>query len=384
MIATDTRIYNVSGQYYADNAFVPILERYCAGFNNLALCARIYKISSPPEFCREITGLAVSYVGFNRLLDALSYKGRKEIRKAVRSCDLVIARVPSVIAYQAANAARSQKKPYLAEAMACAWDGYLNHSLIGKLAAPYMFLKMRCVVYNADFATYVTESFLQKRYPCKNRSTGVSNVKIEEMEEDALKKRMEKIGRMERDNINLMTAGGVNVRAKGQQYVIRAIKRLAAEGINVTYCLAGKGDQSYLRKLASRQGVSDNVVFLGGVSRGRVFELLDLTDIYIQPSKQEGLPRAVIEAMSRGCPVLGANTGGIPELLQKECIFKRGSVNSVVAAVKSMLRSDMAKYASENFENAKKYRESILNEKRTGYYAYVSDKCRERAEAREV
>ena len=61
-----------------------------------------------------------------------------------------------------------------------------------------------------------------------------------------------------------------------------------------------------------------------------MFELLDECDIYLQPSLQEGLPRSVIEAMSRGCACIGAATAGIPELLESEYVVKRKSVQENV------------------------------------------------------
>lgn len=48
---------------------------------------------------------------------------------------------------------------------------------------------------------------------------------------------------------------------------------------------------------------------------------LDQLDLYIQPSFTEGLPRALIEAMSRGLPALASDVGGIPELLDAEYMF---------------------------------------------------------------
>ena len=75
----------------------------------------------------------------------------------------------------------------------------------------------------------------------------------------------------------------------------------------------------------------------------------DSIDIYVQPSKQEGLPRAVIEAMSRGCPVLGTDIAGIPELIQERCLFKKGSVKSFINAVERLLICNQADIAIENF-----------------------------------
>ena len=103
-----------------------------------------------------------------------------------------------------------------------------------------------------------------------------------------------------------------------------------------------------------------------------VFKILDEVDIYIQPSLQEGLPRSVIEAMSRGCPVIGARTAGIPELIAPECVVKRKSVSEIAQAVCRIANPDkMAELAKQNFENAKDYLDSVLSERRNNYYQEV-------------
>ncbi len=81
---------------------------------------------------------------------------------------------------------------------------------------------------------------------------------------------------------------------------------------------------------------------------------------YIQPSKQEGLPRALIEAMNKACPALGARTAGIPELLSEECIFKPGSVSQIVEIIKLIDQQWLIREAGMNFEASKDYLKPIL------------------------
>ena len=85
-------------------------------------------------------------------------------------------RLPSLVSLKVYRLARKNSKKYLTEVMGCAWDAYWNHSIVGKLLAPGMFLGMRRMVKKADYCVYVTKSFLQKRYPCNNESVGISNV----------------------------------------------------------------------------------------------------------------------------------------------------------------------------------------------------------------
>ena len=88
-------------------------------------------------------------------------------------------------------------------------------------------------------------------------------------------------------------------------------------------------------------------------------------DVYVQPSKQEGLPRSVIEAMSVGCPAIGSNLAGIPELLDKQCLFNPNKKDEIVDAVKRMMDKDFLKeMAEKNFKRAKIYNINDIESRR--------------------
>ena len=85
-------------------------------------------------------------------------------------------------------------------------------------------------------------------------------------------------------------------------------------------------------------GVENQVFFDGTLPGGQpVYDWLDDLDLYLIPSLQEGLPRALVEAMSRGCPAIGAKTGGIPELLGKDCIYGRKNYKKLAKKIKMIL-----------------------------------------------
>lgn len=126
----------------------------------------------------------------------------------------------------------------------------------------------------------------------------------------------------------------------------------------------GSGDNSFLRSLADKYGVSDLVVFHGLIPHNQILHFLDEIDLYIQPSKQEGLPRALIEAMSRGCLSLGSRTAGIPELLDKDYVFRRGNVEDIVRILSKVNQDRLKEQACRNFEEAKLYDREVLNKRR--------------------
>ena len=123
-----------------------------------------------------------------------------------------------------------------------------------------------------------------------------------------------------------------------------------------------------VRDLAKELGVLDKVKFVGNLSADKMPEYYDSLDLYVQPSKQEGLPRAVIEAMSRGCPVIGTSIAGIPELIPKVCLFRKGSTDEVVKAVQRVLGTDLEKLAKKNFAKSCEFSREKLIRKREKFY----------------
>ncbi|WP_424769274.1 glycosyltransferase [Paenibacillus sp. sgz302251] len=306
------------------------------------------------------------------LIDKRKYK--KVIEEQVEKADLLFVRMPSVISDITIHFAIKMKKKYMVEVGGCAWDAYWNHGLMGKLVAPYMFFNEVKGVKNANFASYVTEKWLQNRYPCNCPSVSASNVYLEDLEESVLEQRLKKIQTKGGNSPTIIgTTAAVNVRYKGQEYVIRAISELNKQGYNLEYELVGGGDNSYLKKIAKSVGVEDKVRFKGLMLRNDVFKWLDSIDIYAQPSKQEGLPRALIEALSRACPAVGSTTAGIPELLQPETVFEKGNITHICNLLKRLSTTDLCEIAKQNFEKAKKFELVHLDRKRNEIYEQYSN-----------
>lgn len=276
------------------------------------------------------------------------------INDYVQQADLIFARIPSVTSNIVVDAARRQNKKYLVEVGGCAWDSYWNHSLVGKFIAPIMYAKEKRAVKGASFATYVTSQWLQNRYPTNGISVAASNVYIDNYSDDVIANRLRKFNNLSKTFV-LGTAAAVDVKYKGQGDVIKALSVLIHEGYDIRYETIGVGSFEYLSNIARKCNIEDRVAHKGLLVKKEVYEWLDRIDIYIQPSKQEGLPRALIEAMSRGVPSIGSDVAGIPELLPVETIFKKGNVDDLCRVLRAIIGMDMKKYVTLNYEESKKY-----------------------------
>ena len=98
-------------------------------------------------------------------------------------------------------------------------------------------------------------------------------------------------------------------------------------------------------------------------------EELDACDIYIQPSKQEGMPRSVIEAMARGCLCIGTNVGGMPEIISEQYLCNKSNItNELVEKLKDITSNEYKIQVKKSIECAKKFNSNYLDEKRMEFY----------------
>jgi glycosyltransferase involved in cell wall biosynthesis len=292
----------------------------------------------------------------------------------IKNTDFLVIRLPSVIGILSIEIARKMNKPFLIELVGCPWDANWNHSWKGKLVAPFMWHATKKAVKNAPYVLYVTNEFLQNRYPSTGKTVGCSNVALPTLDESVLDARLQKIKQMTKNKpVVIGTTAAVDVRYKGQEYVIQAIAELNKQGYNFEYRLVGGGDKTYLQSIAENYGVADKVIFEGSIPHEKVFDYLDSIDIYVQPSKTEGLPRALIEAMSRGCPCIGSKAGGIPELLDNAYIFRSGNVKELVTILANFDVEKMVKQAKRNFEFSKGYAKEVIETRRNEFFKQFAE-----------
>lgn len=298
----------------------------------------------------------------------------------IKDHDAVIVRLPSELGYAAIKCAKKLNKPYAVEVVGCAWDALFYYgSTVAKLYAPVAMARMKRAVYHADHALYVTKAFLQNRYPTKSTiSLSASNVSLEALDNEVLDRRLKKITGPNNGKIILGMIGSLVHKYKGLHLLLCALRGLFEKYPDIKLRVLGTGDVNPWKELAKKYGVSEVVQFDGVLSeRNKVLNWLDNIDIYVQPSLQEGLPRALIEAMSRGLPCIGSDAAGIPELLDRADIFRKGSSDQLLRILSSKLldRDWQMNAASRNFTTASEYQSNILVPKRFKFFESFSQRC---------
>lgn len=375
---------DINGVYCSTTLTNDFFSRYFCVVDKLIVADRVYQIDKTYKEAHQepITLANVEIEEFPNLSSPKGIvreysKSKKRISCLIDSCDLIFIR-GGVIAEIASKSAQKQDKPYLLECAGCSWDEYWNYSFSGKILAPYMEYSTKKSVKHASYVIYVTEKWLQQRYPTNGITTYASNVILDYIDEEALIHRLDKIKTSkQRKEFIIGTTGGIGNKAKGQQFVMKAMNRLKDQ-YDIRYELVGGGDDSYLKKVALQNGIVDKVIFKGQLTHDEVLDWLDSIDLYIQPSMQEGLPRSLIEAMSRACPAVGSTTGGIPELLNPSVIFKRGDVSSLTKVLDETLQSNLERLSIQNFNKAKEYQLPLINKRRETLYRQYRDFVKER------
>jgi glycosyltransferase involved in cell wall biosynthesis len=100
---------------------------------------------------------------------------------------------------------------------------------------------------------------------------------------------------------------------KGIDDLLRAFAAVRS-GMDASLLIAGDGpDRMKLEALAAELGIGDAVEFAGYTAN--VAEALARMDVFVLPSRSEGIPLALLEAMAAGLPVVAARVGGVPEVV---------------------------------------------------------------------
>ena len=364
-----------NNQYYKTN-FSSLVERYNY-FGSVYLCCYKKEVDVPnqplmvvsPEkyiFCEKENKIST--------LISVRRKNKKKLREAISECDIVVSHLPSRIGIYAIQIDQKMRKPYFLGVVGCAFEALWNYNWKGRIIAIPTYLQVRYWVSKSKFIFYVTQSYLQKKYPSKGVSIGCSNVELYPVSHRILDEKLRKISEnREMKRLNIVTVGAVDVRYKGQRIVIEALSKLKKLNCKFHYFLVGGGNIDELEKYARKYGVQEQIHFVGKLSPKKLFVFLDSMDLYIQSSFTEGLPRSLVEAMSRALPCLGTKVGGIPELLPDIYLYERQNVLSLVELLEALNAEEMLKMARENYLKATEYYFDELKKKRELFFDKIID-----------
>ena len=247
----------------------------------------------------------------------------RTLADVVDAHDGFLLRAPGTLSTALWSLLMARRKPFAAEIVGDPWDSLRDVSPLASLLRLPFAAQLRALAYTARATRYVTQHTLQKRNPPApgTFTVGVSDVEIP----DELLTRAMPITRDD-DVMRLIFVGSLARAYKGLDVLIDALTRT-----QLPHRLTVVGDGALRESLQAQAFVlEDRVNFVGALPAGQaVLAALAEHDLFVLPSRAEGLPRVVVEAMAVGLPCIATPVGGTAELLDDDQLVAVGDPNAL-------------------------------------------------------
>lgn len=351
-------------------------RRYLDIYQFLKVVARIQNVTSVSESFDRLDNERVQFIPFPYYIGPYQYlrnhqKISRIAKEVVNASEAVLLRVPGQLSTRIFQYLNEKGHPYGVEVVGDPYDvfapGAVDHAL------RFFFrwwgtkqLKKQCK--KAIAVAYVTKFALQRRYPAQENAF-IAHYSSIDLSKDFFASPRKFYNRVQN---RIIFVGSLAQMYKAPDILIKSISRLQALGRDVHLTIVGDGVfRPTLEFLVKDLKLASSVEFLGQISSGKaVMDELDKADLFVLPSRTEGIPRAMIEAMARGLPCIGSVAGGIPELLDPKYLVPPGDVPALAAKIDEALSHprELAKMSARNIEKAKEYSDEILSARRVAFY----------------
>jgi len=354
-------------------------NRYLHVFDRVRIVARVRDLKTPSPGAIKSSGPGISFSEIPYYKGPLQYATRsRAVRRALRNCvqpgDAVILRVPSQLAITIAPVLNHDEHPYAVEVVGNPHDVFAPGGVKHPLRPFFRWwfsreLRRQCK--GAAAAAYVTESTLQRQYPCPGYVTHYSSITLDD---DGFVKGPRSFEPTKQQH-HLILVGSLDQLYKGPDLLIEAVRALVAHGRDLYLTIVGDGSyRPLLEQQVVDAGLVDRVRFTGVLPAGSaVRDALDRADVFVLPSRTEGLPRAMIEAMARGLPCIGTAVGGIPELLPADDLVPTSDAVALASRIDEVITNParMRAMSERNLATARDYHSDVLSERRLAFYTHL-------------
>jgi phosphatidyl-myo-inositol dimannoside synthase len=385
----------LSGGVYASGAATYSWCRYLEAFDEIAVIARISSSQAAENERQRADGPRVSFrplpdhTGPWQYLQARA-QAKAITRHAIEECDAYLLRVPGLVSQMVWREIVRVKKHYALEVVGDPWEAlgpgtwpHISRPIFRHIATQ----QMKRICDGAVAVNYVTSETLQQRYPPSKTAyaAGFSDVSLDNVSVSAatVKRRHQRFqelpwrGSKTGSSIRIGFVGSFAQMYKGPDTLIHAAA-LCQDHLNFELAMVGAGHcLPEMKALALDLGLAD-LEFCGELPSGNsIFNFLDSIDLFVMPSRAEGLPRALVEAMSRGCPCIASAVGGIPELLEPSDLVPPNSPEALAKLILQVAaNSDRLLAMSErNLAKAAQFSPQTLNESRRVFLEEVKRRC---------
>jgi glycosyltransferase involved in cell wall biosynthesis len=363
----------------------PVFRAFMDVFDRVKVVARVRDVESVPSNYLRADGENVSFEPIPYYHGMSQYFKRimpinAAIRQSITFNDAIILTAGSMVAEVIIRPAIRQQFPFgvvvVVDPDKVFAAGGMRHPLRPLLQRFFVRLQQRHCA-RASAASYVTKSYLQQLYPCPGLMVGVSDVVIDDA---ALVAAPHEFAPGDKP-VHLVFVGSFEQMYKAPDILVEAMQQCVANGLQLKLTMIGEGVyRPEIEALVERLGLAQRITFTGmlpGASAVRA--VLDEGDLFVMPSRVEGMPRAMIEAMARGLPAIGTTVGGIPELLPPEDMVPPGDAPALAQKITEFVTRPerLNAAAARNLAAARDYQYASLQQQRNRFYQYMHDQTRQ-------
>jgi glycosyltransferase involved in cell wall biosynthesis len=392
------------GQIWSRTTYsLPFWGRYLKVFDGVKIVARAEHKDSVDLRYRPVLGPGVEFVEAPYYLGPWQYvQVRNRVREVVRSAmsadDAVLCRVGSRLATDLMPVLWKRRRPYGLEVGGDPYEAFAPGAVKHPLRPFFRYLSTRALKQQCAHAaavSYVTERALQRNYPARTDglAVAVSDADLQatyfsaaprvfttsysstDLSPDDYARRPKEYSSP--IHPRLVFVGSLEQMYKGQDVLIRAVSLLSRRACPVKLSIIGDGrHRCELEGLARSLSLNGAVRFLGELPAGiAIRSELDNSSLMVLPSRTEGLPRVVVEAMARGLPCIATSVGGIPELLHPDDLVPPNNPQALADKIYEVISDPLrlSQMSARNLDKAQEFRPEVLEKRRTEFYEFLRD-----------
>lgn len=362
-------------------------KRYLDVFEDVRVFARCSDVDVVDEKFLRVDGDHVEvfpmpdYVGPVQLLKKC-FAVSNAAKKALVGCSAALMRLPiasDAIVYRQLKG----KLPLAAEVTYDPLSDTSPNGLVGKLAGKVFLFMTRKICREINGVSYVTAYTIQNHIPSYAKKCGETETHFEASYSTAMLLKTYFAGPRKFDGKRSFVIAHCNAAMndyrKGEDIVLRVVKNLNDCGFDVSVNFVGDGTKRLeFEKMAFDLGIKPKVHFYGLLSKPEdVRNVLLNSDCFVFPTKAEGLPRGIIEAMAVGLPVLSTPVGGIPEIIDSQFLYAPTDVSAFTSQLKKWFDKpgSMNEVSERNFQKSLEFENEHLQKKRSSFYRKLRNLC---------
>lgn len=365
----------------------PFFEKALRVFDRIRVIARVIPVAEVSPRARRVDGERVTVLAlpcYSGIGQFLLRQGeiRSELHSIAKLEGSFLLRIPSQIGFMLASQLEALNKPYAVELLTDPWEffapGVASSKLIASLR-PYFCLRSRQLCAQARVVNYVTGEATRSQNPASNAdwSGKVSDV---DLAPDSFCSPLPRASRPHATGrLEIVTVGFLDLLYKGQDLLLEAMAMFASNHPSQPFRLKFVGDgarRPALLQLAQQLGIAASVEItglLGGPVEVR--QHLQAADCFVLPSRAEGIPRALIEAMAASLPAIGTSVGAMPDLLDRRWIVPPASAQLLYKKIAEFAHcpDEWESIGRRNQKVARSFESSTLFPQRQEMYTAVRD-----------